>query len=589
MKNIKVILQLLIIITALIFFQQCANPVSPSGGPKDSRSPKFIKSIPPLFTVNFNETRVRIYFDEFLELKELTQQLIISPPMDEMPQIISRGKYIQIDFTEPLMDSTTYTLFFGDAIVDITENNPVSNFLYVFSTGDVLDSLTLEGHVIDAFNNAPLPDVSLLLYLDNNDTIPYDSMPYFVKPYFMTRSLANGDFRFKNLPDLPFMLFAVEDQNSTLTFDQPLERIAFVDTLVHPYYIPPPVIDTLPADTLDVIADSLAIDTIENLKPPVDSTFHFPEKEFPYYELKLFQETDSLQRFIKASLLKQQNLAFVFKTKTINPVIRVIDTVIQNDWFIQENGVIGDTIFYWMTDIPADSLTFEIEDNGEILDTTRIAIQPKEKSRREKKDEEKKTPKLKPDFMRGSPIPGKPFVIKFPYPVLDFDASPFIMIEGEDTLTASLQFTDSLRRKAIIERDWLEATRYKFIIPDSVFSDIRGYSHDTLQPSFSTKAIADYGNFYIDITLDRVCKNYILQLFEGDKILREVQINEAGRVGFEYLPPASYELKVIYDCNNNGEWDTGDYHYRIHPEDVNFFPKEVKVRANWDVVEAWEL
>ncbi|MCB0824260.1 MAG: hypothetical protein KDC09_16300, partial [Bacteroidales bacterium] len=98
-----------------------------------------------------------------------------------------------------------------------------------------------------------------------------------------------------------------------------------------------------------------------------------------------------------------------------------------------------------------------------------------------------------------------------------------------------------------------------------------------------------YGNFYLDISIEKECPNYIIQLFEGDKKRREISVSEAGRVSFEYLNPATYEVKVIYDMNNNGEWDTGDYHYRIHPEEVNFFPKEIVVRANWDVVESWEL
>ena len=589
MKKLRIIFKVVIVALALAFLSRCANPVSPSGGPKDTKAPNFVKAEPPLFTCNFDKKRIRVYFDEFVTLKDVSQQLIISPPMNESPKITSRGKSIQIDFEEPLKDSTTYTLFFGDAIVDITENNPASNFLYVFSTGDVLDSLTLKGKVLDAFNNDPLPNVSLLLYLDNNDTIPYDSLPYFVKPYFMTRSLSSGDFTFNNLPDKPFKLFALEDLNGTLTFDQPAERIAFVDSLVKPYYITPAKVDSIPNDTLIRQADSIVHDSLINkqLKDKLDELI--THDEHPLIELKLFQETDSIQKFLKASLIKPQNIAFIFKNKVIDPSIELIDTVIENKWFIREDGVVGDTIFYWLTQVPSDSLTFVIADNGKILDTTRISIVPAEKSRRQKKEEETKVPKMKPEFMRTSPVPGQPFFVKFPYPIKSFNPTPFMMIEGDDTLTSKFTFTDSIKRKAIMERDWLESTRYRFVIPDSVFTDIRELSHDTLYPSFNTKAIADYGNFYLDISIEKECPNYIIQLFEGDKKSREMSVSEAGRVSFEYLNPATYEVKVIYDMNNNGEWDTGDYHYRIHPEEVNFFPKEIVVRANWDVVESWEL
>ncbi len=596
MKNIRSILNLLIFAFIIVGTERCANPVSPAGGPKDTRPPGFLKAEPPQYTRNFDETRIRIYFDEFVELKDVNQQLIVSPPMEEMPEIKSRGRSIQVDFKEPLKDSTTYTLFFGNAIVDITENNPISNFLYVFSTGNILDSLTLKGLVTDAFTNAAVPDVSLMLYLDNNDTIPFDSLPYFVKPYFMTRTVANGEFTFNNLPDKSFKIFALEDQNATLTFDQPTERIAFIDSLVEPYYVPPVVKDTaelkndsLSADTLNpapIQTDTLKVDSI-----PQDTMFN-PLRTRQLLNMYLFQETDSNQRFIKASLLKPQNIAFIFKNPVIAPDILVIDTVIKDSWYIREDGVAGDTILYWMTEIPSDSLTFVIEDNGEILDTTRIALKATEKKRRgrkDKEDEEAKKESLKPDFMKGSPIPGKPFVVRFPYPIKTYNERDIMMIEGEDTLFTRFEFTDSIRRKAVINRDWEESTRYKFIIPDSVFTDIRGLSHDTLTPSFTTKALADYGNFYVDITIGKPGANFILQLLEGDKKHREIQITEEGRVAFEYLLPASYQLKVIYDTNHNGKWDTGDYHYKIQPEAVNFFPKEITVRANWDIVEEWEL
>ncbi|MCB2222189.1 MAG: Ig-like domain-containing protein [Bacteroidetes bacterium] len=566
----------------MAFLQRCANPVSPAGGPQDKTPPNFVKAEPEQFTKNFQQTRIRIYFDEFVELKDVNKQLIISPPMEKMPDIKSRGRSIQIDFTEPLMDSTTYTIFFGDAIVDITENNPISNFLYVFSTGDILDSLMLKGQILDAFTNEEVPDVSLMLYLDNNDTIPYDSLPYYVKPYFMTKTVSNGEFTFFNLPGKTFKIFALEDINTTLTFDQPSERIAFIDSLVNPYYSPPPV-----PDSLKTTNDTVAADT-SNF-----SALKIPQPKHQPIEMYLFQETDSVQRFLKASLLKQQHLAFIFKNPVIDPEISVYDTLITSDWFIREDGINGDTIQYWITDLPADSLTFIIEDQREVLDTTRIAIKPTEKKRRNKKDEDEeeeiKKESIKVIFTKGAPAPDKPFVIRFPYPVAHADFSGTLMIEGEDTLETRFNFVDEIRRKAILEHPWKEATRYRFIIPDSVFTDIRGLSHDTLTPAFTTKSISDYGNFYVDVTLTSADVNHIFQLYAGDKKIREISTSESQRLTFEYLEPGPYLLKVIVDKNGNGKWDTGDYHYRIQPEKVQYFNKEITVRANWDVVEAWEL
>ena len=124
------------------FLYSCANPVSPSGGPMDEDPPQLVNSEPPLFTKNFNVAKIKITFNEFIQLKDVTNQVIISPPMDEMPDFKVKGKSLIIELNEELKENTTYNIFMGNAVVDLTENNPAANFQYVFSTGDMIDSLS---------------------------------------------------------------------------------------------------------------------------------------------------------------------------------------------------------------------------------------------------------------------------------------------------------------------------------------------------------------------------------------------------------------------------------------------------------------
>ncbi|MEZ5197491.1 MAG: Ig-like domain-containing protein [Bacteroidales bacterium] len=200
MRKLIKIGNVILIATTCFVLTFCANPVSPTGGPQDTKPPKMLSASPPLFTRNFSEKKVRIYFDEYVEVKDLSNQLIVSPPMKKNPEVKIKGKSIIIEFDEELLAETTYNIFFGNSIVDITEGNPLSNFQYIFSTGNILDSLSIKGNIYNAFDNSAPEITNVMLYLDNNDTLVFDSLPYFIKPYFMTKTNENGDFTLNNLP-----------------------------------------------------------------------------------------------------------------------------------------------------------------------------------------------------------------------------------------------------------------------------------------------------------------------------------------------------------------------------------------------------
>ena len=580
MKNIHKIINLAFAFGIITVFTYCANPVSPSGGPQDQTPPKMVDADPPLYTKNFKAEKIKIEFNEFVELKDLNNQLIVSPPMKKNPEVKIRSKSIIIEFEEDLLPETTYNLFFGDAIVDITEGNPYSNFQYIFSTGNILDSLSITGNVFNAFDNAPPEITNVMLYLDNNDTIVFDSLPYFIKPYFMTKTNENGDFTLNNLPNKKFKLFALLDVNANLIYDQPNEQIAFIDSLVYPYFIKPVLpdsllkSDTIPGDSLS----AMPLNDIELSKP------------IEHFDLALFQEVDSMQRFIKAVVAKKNQINFIFKTSTIDPQIRALD--IQNlNWSLPEVNLTRDTITYWLKNTERDSIRFEISDDGNILDTINMSIRKRVVGRKQKKDTMLYSALTIKSGLRGANCDlYQPIHFTFGYPVETFDFSKIQLLEHDSVpVKAEFIFSDSINRKLNAIYKWKESTKYTLVFPDSIFYDIHGQSNDSLVLSFTSKSIENYGNLFLNIKLSNPGSNYIIQLLKQDKVVLEKIITEEGQVKFESIDPGEYQLKVIFDLNNNGIWDTGNYLYKLQPEKVNFFPNTITIRGNWDLEEDWEL
>jgi hypothetical protein len=239
--------------TAVLFINACANPVSPTGGPKDTTPPEIIRSTPLNQSVNFTGDRVIMTFSEFVTLKDMNTQLVVSPPLSKPPVFSMRGKSLTMKFEEPLRENSTYNFFFGNAIVDLTEANPLEGYSFSFATGPVLDSLSIKGKLLNAFNLQPVKSAFVMLF----DSI-YDSVPYKQRPYYLARTSATGDFVLNNLRDSEYLMFALTDINGNYMYDMPTEEIAFYDSLVRPVFHG---VKLKPAiDTTSVFTDSLSVE-----------------------------------------------------------------------------------------------------------------------------------------------------------------------------------------------------------------------------------------------------------------------------------------------------------------------------------------
>lgn len=551
----------------------CANPVTPSGGPKDTTPPEFVKSIPPMYCRNFSEDKIKITFNEFLQLKDLNNQVIISPPMTILPEFKLKGKSIIIEIKDHLKENTTYNIFFGSSITDLTEGNPVENFQYIFSTGNVIDSLSIIGQVYDAFDLSPLKNLNVMLYTNSIDTLVFDSLPYFVKPYYMTKTDELGNFSLKNLANQSYKIFALNDQNGNLIFDQPTESIGFIDSTIIPSFIEPEINDSVSGDS--GITEKIApLKILEN-----------------FIKLAIFQEVDSVQKLLKATVPKKNQLVFIFKRPTRDLSVRPLDVDVPEPWAVMECNINRDTISYWIKNIEKDSLHLEITDNNVILDTIRIALFKKSKGKKaELKNALFEKLEIK-NNIKGNLIDlNKELILTFGYPLLAIDTSAIKLYENDTIpVKAIYSFVDSVERKIKFKNKWKKSTSYSLILDDSAFVDIHDHKNDSLVIKFSSKSPEDYGNLFINMVLPNTDLNHVIQLISGETIVQEAQINKSERVSFTYLIPGKYKLKLIDDTNSNGKWDTGDYMYKIQPEIVHFFPAEINIRANWDIEEDWKL
>ncbi len=550
----------------------CANPVTPEGGAKDISPPEVIACEPPNNSTHFLSRDIQITFNEFISLKSASSEIFISPPLSEKPTYKQRGKTVIVDFNDSLDANTTYIINFGKSITDITEGNILSNFRYVFSTGDHIDSLSISGQVINAFDNKPVPEVYAQLYINNNDTIPFDSLPYLVPPLYITQTNEQGIFTFENLRDGFYKLFVLDDKSGDFLYNMPAEQIAFSDSLVTPFFVSPSVPDSLDQDSV-----------VQSPAPTATELF-----------LKMFEEIDSTQEIIKSELVMNDLFRVIYKYPPYSPVIIPLNIDSSLTWCMEELSAKMDTVLLFATAEIPDTLILEVRDGETILDTISIAPTKLAKGEKSKKKDHEES---KPESLLISWEPRgafnymkNPLTGQLSYPVSEYDLAGFLLISGGDTVVPSIEFLDPLMRHFQVTSSWKEGTSYKLIVPDSSFISYNGLSNDTTIHTFKTITLRDLGTLVINVNIDDKPGNYIIQILaEKGKVVEEKFIGESGQIKFAFIVPAKYTIKAILDSNRNRRWDTGDYLEKIQPETVFFFPKVVEIRGNWDVEEEWKL
>lgn len=534
LQRILACIFLVLVVTAL---WQCAKRGTPTGGPKDETAPVFLKAEPENYSTNFDASRIRLYFDEYIRLEEIQNQLIVSPPLKYVPEISPQGgasKFVEIKILDTLRQNTTYTFNFGQSIVDNNEGNPNNYLTYVFSTGDYIDSLLVSGVVKDAFNKEADEFISVMLY--EIDTAFTDSVIYKKPPNYITNTLDSLTiFRLQNLKAGKYALVAIKDKAKNNIFDPLTDKIAFIQ------------------DTVQL---------------PTDST----------YLLTLFTEIPEY-RMSTPSLASSNRIIFGYiggdEELTITPLTRFPDSI--RTLVTKEPG--KDTLNYWFTPFEMDSILFEvINEKTMIRDTFTV-----------------KTRKLARDSLAF--IASHRSVIDFQdtfnisanIPLRQIDTSKITLLD-QDTLALPFNgWFDTLKNRYYMQFEKEPQLSYTVQFLPKALTDFFGNSNDSLYFRLTTGSYADFAN--LRIVLDGNPQYpLIMQLTnESGELKREIYAREPRVFEFPHLPPATYIVRIIIDENGNGRWDTGNYLQGRQPERVIYRPQDIEVRANWEFEQTFTI
>lgn len=523
-----ILLSLLLLCTV-----KCAKRASPTGGPRDSIPPRLINASPKLKTTFFDKESFTLTFDEYIKLKNVSKQLVISPPLnsDQYKVYPTSGasKKVTVEIKDSLLENTTYTFNFGESIVDYNESNPNPYLTYTLSTGATIDSLFVKGTVTDAFVKETERFISLQLY--PIDSVYKDSTIYTEKPLYVTSTLDTTIYRFQNLRAGKYALIALEDQTGNYIFDQGIDKIGFINRTIE-----------LPQDSI--------------------------------IDLRLFKEKTNFY-WDDPHFINDHHLALAYFGTYDNEPFKMVSEVPETFESLVTKSRKTDSLNYWFRGAKVDSLKFELE----IQDTMRVKTaflgKPIKDSLIVKK------------FTVGSLRLKSQFELESNLPITSVD-SERVLVTNVDTLpvTAQLKIQENYDRISI-DFEVLPNDRYNITLLPNALKDFWGQTHDTLKFRTSTKKIEDYGNIYLRVQHDSR-DPYIIELINNKKVVERYENPlPGGNYPFELLSPGKYTIRLIEDSNDNKKWDTGDYLKKIQPENVIYYWKEIDLRANWDINETF--
>ena len=594
-------------IILLILCVSCAQPRSLTGGEKDVTPPVILKQEPPNYTTNFKSSQqIRIYFDEYVALDNPSENFLISPPLKKPPEYTLKGKSLIINLNNELAENTTYIITCNQGIKDLTEGNPLPLTTYVFSTGDYIDSLSLIGTVKNAFTMLPEEKIGVMLYKHDEDSALLRDLPR----YYVTTD-KDGKFKFTNIAEGEYQLYALLDKNRNYLFDQKDEKVAFATDLVQSIYIQPVTnkTDTVQKDI--VLTDSTQIDSVpiqEEDTTQIDVTqintiqsdtiladsMLAPVVDYAANTLMLFEEQDTTTRFIRRDFKGNYKHEFVFKNEIqglkLNQISN-LDTIVT---YLIEYNKTKDTISVFFTSILNNDVDFELFANDQLLDT--LSFNPAQISTSTRRLSQK-TDSATANYLTYTEI-NKGELNKYPEilfasPVWIFDLTKCTLIEERknesDTLPVECYFTDSINRSLAFKYPFKEKTNYTILCPDSVFFSYFGNCNDSITIKFTMKSSKDYGSIRVAYQFYEE-NNFIVQLMtENLNVVQEDFIRFNKSITYNYLQAGKYRIRVIVDANNNKRWDSGDFLSRQQPEKIIYFEKTLDLAPNWKIEETFDV
>jgi hypothetical protein len=523
----------------------CAKQNSLTGGEKDIIPPQVVEYSPPNLSTNFSGNRFEIEFDEFIQVKSISEQLIVSPLLSEPPQYSLKSKTLVIEWEEDLLANTTYQFNFGTAISDLNESNVNTDLLYVFSTGDLIDSLSISGKVLTAKDNKPVASASVLLYRGEADSLPQTT-----PPDFFALTDEEGLFRLRYLPEGDFKLFVLSEEASNYIYDGPPEIIGFTADRIS---------SGIPdsTETQVIIAAFTERDTIQFIAGT-------EKKDYGFYQAIFNLPTE-----------KPEIVFREVESEMVLPALNLLNTT-------------RDTLRSWiplyLKETPIDEIEVLIQDGDAIQDTSFWYPEIDPKFREE--------PKLKitSNLQQKKLDRYEEIKINLSNPLEELDTTLIIILED------SLEIVPQAFKKSVsglhffIYLEKKPTSVYQVIMNEGAIKDLYGIYSDSTSFEFKLEDEEYYGDLTVTIvdSLIPSASNPVFEFTnEAGKVLQSEPLNGRKILKFEQLQPGKYKLRLNFDANENGEWDTGNYQFGTQPEERLFYPEEIEVRSNWDLEIDW--
>ena len=555
-------------LVAILLFSECAQIVMPNGGTKDTTPPKVVKYMPDSAATNFKGKEINIVFNEYVQLKNVNDQLIVSPLLDEQPEIkLVKNHILNIEFKKALKENTTYTMNFGNSIVDYNEGNEVDNFQYVFSTGSFIDSLSLSGKVQHAFDHKTEKGILVMLYDASTFS---DSTPYKTQPSYFSKTKADGTYKINNIRSGKYKLFALRDENRNYKYDES-EIIGFQDQEV------------------EINKNTLV-------------------------DVEVFKEVPKKLKMLSAKAVDYGHIVIVLNRSVNYPSIKALN-VSKIPTEILDVSKTEDSLNYWFEGVMADSLKLEVSDSRKIIDTVEIRLITKEQA--VKIDKDKFKLEVKSNIVPGQSFaPNKEFLFKFNH-LVNKDNILFpngILKRGKDSLDYEVVFDqerttkdsnyyhsftikpdilsmskDSIKYYSENHLAFLPGVKYSVFVPPGQLKDIFGLKNDTFKIEFKTQELKYYGTLKLKLVREPKIV-FIPQLLDSkENIVKEEIVYDNTTFNYDYLDPGNYKLKLIYDIDRDNKWTPGDYVTKRQAEKVIYYEKPIVVRSNWDLELEWKI
>lgn len=586
---------------SLFLLASCAKMGSPDGGWFDEEPPRVIGASPADRSVHVHDRKINIYFNEFIKIDNPTEKVVVSPPQLEMPEIVGKGKRIQVVLNDSLKENTTYTVDFSDAISDNNEGNPLGNYTYTFSTGAQIDTLEVSGYVLAADNLEPVKGILVGLYSNVADSA-FQKEPLLR----VSRTDSRGHFVIKGIAEGNYRVYALQDMDGNYMYSQKSEMLAFDREIITPTCKSDVRQDTLWTDSLHIKAVSR-----------VGYTHFLPDDII----LRAFTAELTDRYFLKVERKEPQCFSLFYSQGCDSlPVIKGLNFD-SRDAFVVENSEKGDTITYWLRDtalVNQDTLCVQLQhfltdtagilrqqtDTLEILSKESFAKRQKrlnqkfeEWQKRQEKAKKKGLPydsimpveALKPEIIAPAEIdPDKNLLFRFKTPLAQLNQDKIHLYSMHDSMwyRAPFELRQLQLREYQLVGEWRPEVEYSLEMDSAAFVDIYGQASGVFKQGFRVRSLDQYSTLFVDVEGMKGQKIVAQLLNNSDKVVKEVETDN-GSAEFYYVKPDKYYLRMFIDSNGNGKWDTGDYEAGIQAEQTYYYPDIIECKEKWDVTQNW--